>query len=368
MFRKSFLPDATQTLLLGVCLHRDPVQAKKAWREWKKRIDLDDLGPASFQIMSLVCWRLIELGLADPDLPRIKGLHRYRWTQNQLTARGKLGLLRALHDSTIPTLLLAGGVLANTVYPVPSARGLQDMEIVVRKETVGDAVRHLEKVGWLIEHPDIPRMTEYARGHPFLHSQFGEINLFWKVMESTIAEQQEEFWRASCPFEYESTPTRQLSPADQFVYCCEQGIYHPFAPDLQWLADATFILRSLPATYDWGILVDRARQLLRSPHVAATLDYLGKTFEPDVPSEVIDALARSPITLDARIEFFLAGRPTTKHQDATHRLGKKARRYLNLGPGETRMQLRQDFPRICSVASPPWRAMRAVLKRIWRTD
>jgi hypothetical protein len=365
MFRKCFWPDATQTLLLGVCLHRDPEQAAKAWREWKKRIDLDDLDPAYFQIMSLVCWRLLQLGSADPDLPRIKGLHRYRWTQNQLTARGKLGLLRALHQETIPTLVIAGAALANTAYPAPTARGLQDMEIVVRKETVGDAIRNLEKHGWLIEHPDLSRMTDYTRDHPLLHPQFGEINLFWQVMESATAEQEEQFWQASRPFDYEGTATRQLSPSDQFIYGCEQGIYHPFPPDLQWLADGTFILRSSPTVFDWANLVDRARQLHRSLHVAATLEYLSKNFEPTIPREVIDELSRSPITLDDRIEFFLAGRPRAKHLDATHRLGNKARRYLALGPGET---LRQDFPRICHVASPSLRAMRTFLKRIWRTN
>src|SRR5271167_4642262 len=61
MSRKRFWPDPSQVLLLGVCLHGDRDAAIKCWKEWKARVELDDLDHSSFHIMSLVCRRLLDL-------------------------------------------------------------------------------------------------------------------------------------------------------------------------------------------------------------------------------------------------------------------------------------------------------------------
>jgi len=346
MTRKRFWPDPTQALLLGVCLHRDREAAIQSWKKWKARVDLDDLDNSSFQIMSLVCRRLLDLDIADPDLRRIKGLHRYRWTQNQLATRGQRELLKALHRENIPTMLLNGAALGRTVYPEPTTRGMQDMEILVPRTTAANAMQRLEKQGWISRHIDAIRTVEYSYACPLLHPDYGEVCLYWRVMRSEGSTgRDEELWQAARDFAYEETPTHVLCPADQFLHGCEQGMYHPCAPDLQWLVDGTFVVRHSPAPFDWPRLVDQSRKFQRSLHTRATLIYLREHFEDSIPGEAIAELAQAPVTLDNRIEYFLAGRPEARRTDLTHKLGRAARRYLNLKPGERRNQLRHDLDR-----------------------
>src|ERR1700761_491560 len=100
---KRFFPDRCQLPLMQACLLRDDDAARAAWKTWKARVDLDDLDPASFRIMSLAYRRMIDLGIDDPDAGRIKGIYRYHWTRNQIAWRGKGRVLRELAELGIPT-------------------------------------------------------------------------------------------------------------------------------------------------------------------------------------------------------------------------------------------------------------------------
>ena len=87
MSRERFWPTPAQELLLGFCLESYSAAAARRWSDWKAKVPLDDLEYASFPLMSMVSMRLTDLGIADPDIGRIKGLHRYQWAQSQVNFR-----------------------------------------------------------------------------------------------------------------------------------------------------------------------------------------------------------------------------------------------------------------------------------------
>jgi hypothetical protein len=346
MTRKRFWPDATQELILGTCLHHDRAAAIQSWKEWKARVDLDDLDRSSFQILSLVFRRLLELGIEDPDLRRIKGVHRYRWTQNHLASRGRRELLNALHGENIPAMLLRGAALGQTVYPEPATRGVHDMDVVVPVETAARAVGLLRASGWNAKYFDPTWTLECSDACELLHSDYGAANIRWRVMQSRCPTgREEELWRAARPFEYEQIPTRILCPADQFLHACEHGMHHSSVSGLQWLVDCAFIIRHSPPPFDWARLIDQSNKFQLSLPVRQAVGYLRKHFENSIPGEVIAAMERSPVTLDNRIEYFLAGRPDAKQQDLTHKLGAAACRYIKLKHGGRFRQFLRDFPR-----------------------
>ncbi len=344
MARNCFWPNAMQTALLGVCLYKDAPAAIAAWKEWKARVDLDDLDRASFQIMSIVYQRFLELGIADPDLPRIKGLHRYRWTQEQLVSRGKRELLKALHAENVPAMLLKGPALSQTVYPHQASRGSRDMEVVAPPALTQRAVAALEARGWMA------RPYDPARGPgascPLLHPEYGEVELHWRILRSrSPAGREEELWEAAHTLEYEGTPASILCPADQLLYLCEYGMYPYYPSGLQWLVDCTFVIRHSGGPFDWARLVEQSRKFQLSLPTGETMAYLRSRFESSIPSETVDALARIPVPVDHRIEYFLAGRPAEKQHDLTHKFGVAACRYLRLKEGGRVRQFLQDVPR-----------------------
>lgn len=282
-----FWPSPAQALLLAVCLRREPDEATRAWREWKALVDLDDLDAASFQIMSLVSLRLLELGISDPDSGRIKGLHRYGWTQNQVAFRGKSALLKALQSVKIPTMLLGGAALARTVYPEPAARGLSDTQILVPVEDVPRAILLLGERGWTTRQFDPVETVKHCLGYPLLHADHGEVPLHWRPLPRPSRNGQEAWWRGAQSFAFEQTPTHLPAPADHFLFICAGPLRHSSAAGLQWLADCTLLIRQSGMRMDWLRLVKQAQRFQLTLHTRATLAYLRQNFEDSIPPEVI---------------------------------------------------------------------------------
>lgn len=347
MNQKRFWPDPTHALLLGVGLHRKQSAAIACWKQWKARVDLDDLDKSSFQIMSLVYLRLVELGIDDPDLGRIKGLHRYCWTRSQVSFRGKHELLKALHREKIPTMLINGAALGPTVYPEPAARSIDDAEILVPMAAAARAIELLEERGWVAQSFDPVRTISRSPASALAHPAHGAVNLHWRFPQSQCRPGREaEWWHAAQPFEYEQTPTHILCPADQFLHACELGMQSPF---LQWLADCAFLIRNF--RIDWVRLIEQSVKLQLSLHTRATLLYLREHIENSIPAKAITGFARAPVSLGGRIEYFLAGRPDDKQHDLTHKFGVAACRYLALKQGGRVRQFRQDVPRFLRLLS-----------------
>jgi len=344
MTKTRFWPDSTQELLLGACLHRNASSAIASWKTWKGRVDLDDLNYSSFQIMSLAYLRLIELEIADPDLARIKGLHRYCWTQSKIDFRGRQEILKALEHEGIPTILLKGAALGATVYPKPSARSLNDTEIHVPPAAAARAVKVLEQSGWAFL-----RNVECDTAGEFAHPGCGEARLHWRFLAAQCQPgREEDWWGAARAFEYEQTRISILCPADQLLVACEQGMLQPPPRSPQWLVDCALLIRD--AGVDWARLIDQSRNLQLSLHVRETLTYLSGNFEDSIPREVIDELARVPASLSNRIEYFLAGRPDARQHDLVHKFGAAACRYSKLKHGRLR-QFRRDFLRLLKLLS-----------------
>lgn len=308
--RARFFPKAHQRYLLQACLLRNADEARAAWKKWKACVDLDDLDPASFRIMSLAYRRMIDLGIDDPDAGRMKGLYRYHWTRNQLAWRGKDRILRGLEALGIPTLLLKGAALSRTVYREPATRGMHDLDVLVPVKDAARAMDYLQGEGWVAQHFDAKRTIDLFHGCSFLHPDFGELDLHWHVMRSGCREERTaELWAASRQLKADGIPTRALCPADMLLHACEHGMHPSPASELQWLVDSATIIRSSGDDFDWGRLVDQARKFQLVLMVRRTLHFLRRHLDPGVQGEALAALDAERVTKLERVEYFLAGRP-----------------------------------------------------------
>jgi hypothetical protein len=358
MAQQRFFPRPQQLLLLKFCLLRDPDAARLAWRKWRQGIDLDDLDNSCFRIMSLVYRRMVDLGIDDPDLARIKGLHRYHWTRNQLAWRGKDEVVRALQEKGIPTLLLKGAALSRTVYPEPTTRGMHDLDILVPVASAATAMGLLTARGWVAQHVDAVRTIDYLHACSFLHPEFGELDLHWHVLRSCCQEARDnEMWQAARDFSFAGVATKILCPADQLLNACEHGQHPSPASALQWLVDATFIVRNSPAPFDWPRLIDQTRRARLVLTVRRSLHFIRRHFEPALPREVLAELDAIPVPALERTEYFLAGRSEKEQAGAVHRTGVALCHFLKLKEGSTWNELAFQFIpylRILNQERRPW--------------
>jgi hypothetical protein len=343
--KKRFLPDFKQLLLLEICLLRDPDAARNAWKTWKPSINFDELEPASFRVMSLVYRRMIELGIEDPDEGRIKGIYRYHWTRNQIAWRGKDKIVRKLGERGIDTLLLKGAALSRTVYPEPATRGMHDLDILVPLASAETAMALLTGEGWVAQQfKAIHATIERFHGCSFVHPEFRELDLHWHVMRSCCRTERDlELWAGARPLVIDGIQTKVLCPADMFLHACEHGTHPSPASTLQWMVDATFIIRNSPAPFDWARLMDQANKFRLVPMVRNTLEFIRSHFEPSIPQEVIHELSATPVALRDRAAYFLAGRPEEK-QGRFHRALVGMGHYLNLTQGRSLGEKIRGFP------------------------
>jgi hypothetical protein len=274
---------------------------------------------------------MMELGIGDADAARIKGLHRYHWTRNQIAWRGKDSVLRALAGKGIPTVLLKGAALSRTVYPEPATRGMHDLDILVPVACAAEAMALLAQLGWVAQHFDAVRTIEHFHACSFLHPEFGELDLHWHVLRSCCqTERDDEMWAAAVDLSIESIATKILCPPDQFINACEHGMHPSPASSLQWIVDATFIIRHSPAPFDWARLIDQSRKVRLVLAVRRSLHFIRKQFEPSIPREVLARLDAIPVSALDRVEYFLAGRSEKEHEKLSIRLGVALCHFLKL--------------------------------------
>jgi hypothetical protein len=344
MTQRRFFPTPQHLLLLKFCLLADPDGARRAWQAWRAQIDLDDLDPSCFRLMSLVYRRMMDLGIDDRHLPRIKGLHRYHWTRNQLAWRGKDEVLRALEAKGTPTLLLKGAALSRTVYPEATTRGMHDLDILVPVANAATAMDVLAGLHWKAGHFDAVKTIDHLHACPFHHPEFGELDLHWHVFRSCCdTDRDDEMWAAARPFSVGDIKTHVLCPADQFLNACEHGLHPSPASALQWVVDATFIVRHSPPPFDWTRVIEQARKTHLVLPVRRTLHFIREHFEPSIPEEIMRQFDAIPVTALERTEYFLAGRSEEEHETLVIRTAVSFCHFLKLKQDRSWTGILQEF-------------------------
>ena len=343
MSRERFWPTPAQELLLGFCLERDAAAATRHWEAWKAQVPLDDLEYGSFPLMSIASMRLTELGIADADMGRIKGLHRYQWAQSQVTFRGKRALIDALGREGVPVLLLRGAALACTVYREPSARGWQDTGIFIPAADAARAIPALAGHGWMARDFDAARPSPHGCG--LLHPDHGEAWIYWRPMRAEHpASAAEDWWKATRPIQFETLQARVSCAADELLHTCESGMNPMYPTALLWLVDCVLLIRNAEPPMDWERVIAQSRQFKLSLFMTAMLSYVREHFEPSIPAEVIATLERMPVPLGGRIEYYLSSRPDDYRGSIRFKAASVAGRYLSMRSGERLAHLRRDLP------------------------
>jgi hypothetical protein len=304
----SLWPTPEQALLLRVCLLDSPDEARAAWKQWKARVDLDDLDHGSFRLIPLLYRRVLALEIEEPDLGRLKGIYRYQWTKRALALRGKASLLGHLQGMGFSTLLLKGAALGVAVYPDPVTRPLDDVDFMVSLARWADVLREMERQGWHPVHPRPEGVVQWLHACGMRHADHGEVDVHGHLFRSHASPRiTERFWERSAPLRWENLEIRMLCPEDQFLHSCEHGVRFCRWSTTRWLADCRMIFRSKPG-FDWDQVfreAERCRLQWQVRETLACLEGLGLA-----PAEGLrSAPAARPMRLLERLERHWATSP-----------------------------------------------------------
>jgi Uncharacterised nucleotidyltransferase/Sulfotransferase family len=302
-------PDPLQRSLLRVAfLERD--QVVEEWRSLRGHLVLDDIWDAeTHRLLPLVYRRLVQFGVEDPELPRLKGIHRRAWYQNQINLSRLAPFLTLLQEAGIPAMVIKGVPLALRFYGDLGSRPMNDVDVLVPTDRMAGALQLLEDQGWR-PHRDRHGLSQPLTAGFSLMSDHSRIvtapdgflvDLHWHLREQFVVPGQEttssdDFWRATEPIDILGVVTRTLCASDLLLHAVVHGLVSQQDARARWAADSLAIIRHSDAV-DWERLIAQAEQRRLVPILRAALGYLVEDFPADVPVDVLKRLDSVPTTV-----------------------------------------------------------------------
>jgi len=224
-------------------------------------------------------------------------------------------IAHAFAEGNIPLMALKGLHLAERVYRDISLRPMDDVDILVPRAELGNAVAMLQRMGYGPEEDmsgaAVARL-ETSHAIALEHRGLGTmIELHWALGERGYGYESpvEEIWRAATPGTLADADVQLMSPEFLLLHVCAHlACNHTFLLGLRALCDIAEIVRACPAL-DWPLVIDQGQRHGWSRGIAAALwlarDQLGAT----VPGEVLAALGAdtlAPEMLSEALEHLLS--------------------------------------------------------------
>ena len=271
---------------------------------WLPHAEIDNMQFESLRLMPQLYERLRREEIADPLLPRLKGLKKHAWSKNQLLFCRTSQAIAALRQEGIDVMVIKGMALVLGFYRDFSLRPMNDADLLVPTHHARRAIEILSHHGWTseFEDPANPRRSEWAFQHEHaahLSDSLRGLDLHWNLLSCRIGpDADQDFWAASVEIGFGKQRFRILNPADQLLHICVHGA--DLTP-IRWIPDALVVLRSTP-NLDWPRLLMQARKRNLTRMAGKALQQVQRDFADLVPSQVMTELQRSRVSIFERYE------------------------------------------------------------------
>lgn len=300
-------PTAEQQLLLRACLLEGEAAAN-AWQQWTARVDIEAIDAGTYRLLPLLHKNLERLGLQDKNSSKLKGVHRLTWCRNRLLFHHVQAPLKALNEAGVPVMLLKGAALIDDFYKDRGARPMGDFDILVPTSQATCAIGVLQSAGWRPLRRSLESFSanyfSIMHADAFVNDDGYEIDLHWHLLyECCWPEADQDFWQMTGAREFEGATVQTLAPGDLLLHVCTHGVRWNRVPALRWIADAKLILDAARPQIDWNRFIRLARDRELTLVVHGSLGYLDCHLEGNIPRDVLQALASSPVSRPAQLDF-----------------------------------------------------------------
>jgi GT2 family glycosyltransferase len=281
-----------------------PEAAADEWAAVRPQLVLDDLwDPEVQRLLPLVHANLRDAGVDDPDLPRLMGLWRRTWYENQLALHRVRPALEELRSAGIPVLFLKGAPLALQHYGDLGLRPMADIDVLVPWDDAPRALDRLASAGWVdLGGRSRAQLFRRYHGSGLVHPDGGQLDLHWHLGTPLLLPGDErassdDFWTAGVPFVVPAhgIDALTLCPTDMLLHVIAHGLWAGSASTVRWVADARVVIGA-GDSIEWSRLVHQATRRRIAPLVGDALRYLVEVVDAPVPAAVITELRTSPTT------------------------------------------------------------------------
>jgi len=225
-------------------------------------------GALSLGIGPLVYFRLRELGCLDQIEPEarkaLKSSYFMAVAASLIRQNSLKKILRAFDQAAIPVVLLKGIHLANTVYPDPALRPMNDLDLLVPFDRLEQAAERIKSLGYRPERQYWADFETTVNQHlpPFWSEKDQMVELHWTIRPPQLNRPVDlaAIWERAQEFDLEGLAARGLSTEDLLLHLtAHSAIQHHLRGGLQSLYDIATIVNRRTAQIDWTRLGELAR-------------------------------------------------------------------------------------------------------------
>jgi len=225
--------------------------------------------------------------------------------QNQVLFRELATLAVKFHQAGIHVIVLKGACLALTVYPEFGLRPFGDVDVLVPRDRLNEAVVIANSLGYGNGAPEAsPGLNDLLSHHVGLYKP-GPMQVMLEIHDRLAGREAfsfsvpvDWFWEQSEPLDNSSQMHFEnllmLSPVAQVLYAAGHAMLQhggETAP-LRWFYDLDLLIRCYHDRMDWDLLLVQARKFDWGSALDAALAQTIAYFDTPVPEPVRAALAR----------------------------------------------------------------------------
>ena len=301
--REHLWPSDEQRLLLDAALF-DGDRATNAFRAWRSSVQLEaEFSRGSYRLLPLVYHNMLQLGVRDPLMGRLKGVYRRSWYETHQLFHRTQPLVKQLADAGIDVMLLKGAPLALSYYGNVALRPMADLDVAIPQHRLDDTLGIMRRLDWRFSADPDGDMVRFRHAVQCFGPDGTEVDLHWRVMYEISGDTGDAaFWASSEALDFMGTVVRQPDPTHTLLLIVVHGIRWNLETPVRWIPDALAVLRTRGADIDWDRLLALATQHRVTYRLGLGLTYLARTTDAAIPARILGRIDAAAQTMLERFE------------------------------------------------------------------
>ncbi|MBW6465119.1 MAG: nucleotidyltransferase family protein [Brevefilum sp.] len=263
-------PDLTLLLCQALTAHSIPVEMQTdllqfTLEDWKALLYLADqhnLTPILYQQLR-ECKQ--ELAIPPEITDRMRRAFLTNAARNTYFLHETGRILQAFSEAGLPAIGLKGVFLLENIYPNVALRSMSDLDLMVEKSDITEALAIIEKLGF---HPTtffdiLDKNIDIKHVPPFVKGEGPFLELHWTLLEENepFSIETDGIWQRAQPAKIAGVDALALSPEDLILHLCIHLTYqHYLTLGLRGLYDIAEVLRIYNSQIDWRTLEEIAHR------------------------------------------------------------------------------------------------------------
>lgn len=215
--------------------------------------------------------------------------------RNMVMLHHAAGILRTLQERGIEVIVLKGLYLVEQVYPEIGLRTFSDLDLLVRREQLADALTLMQNQGYRLSTWYDPQAqnTDIKHLPPLEKAQYPTLELHWSILEEDEPFEIEAagLWERAVETTIAGVKTRALDSEDFLLHLALHFTYqHRLRGGLRNLYDIAEVLEQRMARMNWQKLLATAQQWGAQRVTWLTFQLVEGITRVTAPKEVMTAL------------------------------------------------------------------------------